>query len=62
MKSDKYGTSTCAMGQEQFERYDYNGKTYTQYDYKDKFGALFSCVKPTLEECLENRDKWLKKQ
>lgn len=30
-----------------------------QYDYRDASGELFSCVRPTLELCRAERDKWL---
>ncbi|MCB6981429.1 DUF3873 family protein, partial [Bacteroides uniformis] len=30
-----------------------------QYDYRHTDGELFSCVKPTLDECRATRDKWL---
>ncbi|WP_443608078.1 DUF3873 family protein [Alistipes putredinis] len=30
-----------------------------QYDYRHTDGELFSCVKPTLDECRAARDKWL---
>ncbi|KAB3744528.1 DUF3873 domain-containing protein, partial [Phocaeicola vulgatus] len=28
-------------------------------DYRHTDGELFSCVKPTLEECRRLRDEWL---
>ena len=34
-------------------------RTLVQYDYRHTDGELFSCVKPTLEECRATRDKWL---
>ena len=35
-------------------------RTMYQYDYRDTTtGELFSCVKPTLEECRRLRDEWL---
>ena len=33
--------------------------TLVQYDYRHTDGELFSCVKPTLDECRAARDKWL---
>ena len=30
-----------------------------KYDYRHTDGELFSCVKPTLDECRATRDKWL---
>ena len=34
-------------------------RTLVQYDYRHTDGELFSCVKPTLDECRAARDKWL---
>ncbi len=34
-------------------------RTLMQYDYRHTDGELFSCVKPTLDECRAARDKWL---
>lgn len=50
-------------GQEQFEKFisSSNKKEYVQYDYRDKNGNLFSCIKPTLDECQKERDKWIKR-
>lgn len=55
------GISTCtALGSEKFEKFTAaNGKKYIQYDYRDTDGGLFSTVKPTLQQCREERDKWL---
>ena len=36
-------------------------RTMYQYDYRDTTtGELFSCVKPTLDECRRLRDEWIK--
>ena len=32
---------------------------FYQYDYRHRDGELFTTVAPTLEECREQRDKWL---
>ena len=55
------GISTCtALGSEKFETFKAaNGKKYVQYDYRDTDGELFSTVKRTLQQCREERDKWL---
>ena len=38
-------------------------KQYVQYDFRDATdGMLFSIVRPTLEECREERDVWLMKK
>lgn len=60
MKTDKNGCSTCQPGKEQHETFTHRGKKYVQYDYMYADGQLFSCVKPTLKECREKRDEWLK--
>ena len=60
------GTSTCqAAGTEKYERFQTSfgrkRRTFVQYDYRDSAsGELFSCVKPTLDECRRLRDEWIK--
>ena len=46
------------------EQYEYfqtyrRGVRHCQYDYRDFDGTLFSCVKPTLADCVTARDAWL---
>jgi hypothetical protein len=56
------GVSTCATGQENYEQFvagPFRGETYHQYDYRHTDGELFSTVKPTLDECRAERDKWM---
>lgn len=58
------GTSTCqAAGTEKYEHFQTSfgrkRRTFVQYDYRHTDGELFSCVKPTLEECRKLRDEWL---
>lgn len=58
------GVSTCTMtGSEKYERFQAGigrrKKNLVQYDYRHTDGELFSCVKPTLDECRIERDKWL---
>ena len=58
------GISTCTMaGAEKHERFlaslGRHRRTLVQYDYRHTDGELFSCVKPTLDECRMERDKWL---
>ena len=55
------GASTCTeAGTEKYERFQLGigrrKRTLVQYDTD---GELFSCVKPTLDECRAARDKWL---
>lgn len=62
MKTDSKGTSTCPIGEENYERFQMpdgrgNLTWFYQYDYRHTNGALFSCVKPTLEKCREARDR-----
>ena len=56
--------STCnTAGTEKYERFQLGcgrrKRTLIQYDYRDNDGTLFACVKPTLEECRIERDKWM---
>ena len=59
------GASTCTeAGTEKYERFQLGigrrKRTLVQYDYRHPTdGELFSCVKPTLDECRAARDKWL---
>ena len=58
------GVSTCqAAGTEKYESFQMSigrkRRTFVQYDYRHTDGELFSCVKPTLEECRRLRDEWL---
>jgi hypothetical protein len=60
-------STTTELGQEQWEtiKRSYGGrqrKTYVSYDYRHTNGRLFSCVKPTLEACRSERDKWIANQ
>jgi hypothetical protein len=56
-------STTTEKGQEQYELFTRKDrgqrKTYIQYDYRHTDGELFSCVKPTLEDCRTDRDMWL---
>lgn len=36
-----------------------NKRTYIQYDYRDKDGELFSCVRRDIVECIRMRNDWL---
>ena len=58
------GVSTCqTAGTERHERFQSGigrrKRTLVQYDYRHTDGELFSCVKPTLDGCRAERDKWL---
>ena len=59
------GVSTCTeAGTEKYERFQSGigrrKRTLVQYDYRHPIDReLFSCVKPTLDECRAARDKWL---
>lgn len=58
------GVSTCqTAGTEKYEKFSFAHrpqKTYVQYDYRDTDDTLFSIVRPTLEECRDKRDEWLR--
>lgn len=61
------GVSTCqTAGTEKYESFQSGfgrrKRTLVQYDYRHTDGELFSCVKPTLDECRTERDKWLNKK
>lgn len=49
-------------GLEQYEEYTsrVTKKPLVQYDYRHIDGKLFSCVRPTLEQCRAARDEWIK--
>lgn len=58
------GVSTCTeAGTEKYEKFQIGmgrrRRTLIQYDYRHTDGELFSCAKPTLDECRAERDKWL---
>ncbi|WP_172634908.1 DUF3873 family protein [Paraprevotella clara] len=61
------GVSTCTeAGTEKYESFQSGfgrrKRTLVQYDYRSEDGELFSCVKPTLDECRTARDKWQNKK
>ena len=60
------GVSTCTAGEkhQKFQmRIGRKVRTMYQYDYRDTLsGDLFSCVKPTLDECRRLRDEWLNRK
>ncbi len=56
--------SSLQNGQEQHESFKHpvrRNQTLVQYDYRHTNGHLFSCVKPTLEQCRQARDIWVQK-
>lgn len=54
-------STTTAPGTERFESFRMGGRIRVQYDYRHTNGRLFSCVKPTLDDCRAARDAWLAK-
>ena len=55
------GVSTCTeAGTEKYERFQSGigrrKRTLVQYDYRHTDGELFTCVKPTLDECRTARN------
>ena len=59
------GVSVCPTAEERHEYFTLTfsprrKKRLCQYDYRDADGELFSCVAPTLEECRQLRDEWIK--
>ena len=59
MKQDINGCSTCQAGDEQYESFEYRGKTLYQYDYRTPEGQLFSCIATSINEARLRRDNWL---
>lgn len=63
MNTDVRGCSTCPTGQERSQRFyshTLGGFRY-QYDYRTRYGKLFSCIGRSLEACRAKRDIWLAK-
>jgi len=59
----KIGISICTGNTEEYNSFAHKGKRYYQYDYRSNSdGELFSCVKPSLQECRNKRDEWLTKK
>lgn len=57
-------STTTELGQEKYEcRYNERKDTEHFYcDYRHTDGELFSCVKPTLQDCRAARDTWLERK
>ena len=66
MKTDVNGCSTCPVGCENYEYYNYRYQRknvrMVQYDYRHTDGELFSCVARSLDEARERRDTWLSRK
>ena len=63
--TEKYESFQMSMaGTEKYESFQMSigrkRRTFVQYDYRHTDGELFSCVKPTLDECRRLRDEWIK--
>ena len=59
------GCSVCEQGVENYTTFKPAHRpkqTFFQYDYRNKYGELFSTVAQTLAECRNRRDIWLKKK
>lgn len=62
MKTDRNGCSTCPIGGEQYEDFEFQlrpGEKQVQYDYRHTNGVLFSTIATTLEAARKKRDAWL---
>jgi hypothetical protein len=63
MNNDINGVSQCPVGGENVAPFlvgrGRNKKRYLQYDYRHEDFGLFSCVRRTIEECRDRRDRWL---
>lgn len=59
-------STTTVPGTEQYETFysAHRGKEISRvmYDYRHIDNELFSCVAPTLKECRQRRDEWLKRK
>ena len=53
----------CKAGSEQYVSFLSTvlkkNKNLVQFDYRHTDGTLFSCVRPTLDQCRKARDYWL---
>jgi len=60
------GCSVCEQGKENYTTFSFAHRpkqTFYQYDYRyTADGELFSTVAPTLEECRNRRDEWIKRK
>lgn len=56
------GCSSCSNGQEKFEKFTTNGKSYFQYDYRTESGELFSTIALSVESAREKKNQWLETQ
>ena len=55
--------SVCRTGEENYTVFHpahRPNQLYYQFDYRHEDGDLFSTVAPTLEQCREKRDKWVR--
>ncbi|MFR9543607.1 MAG: DUF3873 family protein [Rikenellaceae bacterium] len=57
--------STCPIGEERYKYFDLTPRPrrrgrYIQYEWRSPTNELFSCVAPTLEQCREKREVWIK--
>ncbi len=61
MKSDVNGCSTCPVGAEQWEEFEWSwgGGRRVQYDYHHPTGRFFSTIAPDLETARARRDAWI---
>lgn len=61
--TEKGISTTRNTGEEKYERFSFRDRPrefFYQYDYRHADGELFSCVKPSLKECREAREEWIK--
>ena len=68
MKTKSINNNGCSVCEQRKECYtafqpaQRPKQTFFQYDYRNKYGELFSTVAPTLAECRNRHDEWLKKK
>ena len=59
------GCSVCKQGKENYTTFrstHRSKRTFFQYDYRNKYGELYSTIAPTLAECRKRRNEWLKRK
>lgn len=61
------GISVCPEAEERYVYFNLTPRPrkksrYCQYDYRLPSGELFSTVAPTLEQCRQKRNQWLREQ
>lgn len=61
MKTQNGLAPKIEKGTENYEHYysEVSRKNLCDYDYRHTNGELFSCIRPTLDQCRTKRNEWL---